>query len=136
MCVKSVRIRSYSGPYFPAFGLITERYGVCLRIQSKCGKIRTRITPNTDTLNAVLVLEILIFYIARFLRIVFSQKTIWRLLLVCWKEYLFFVFHSLFILYYCQYCGHCDSVISNLSVIIKQTVVIKGSINVQIFIWN
>ena len=27
-CVKSVRIRSYSGPYFPAFGLNTERYGV------------------------------------------------------------------------------------------------------------
>ena len=26
--VKSVRIRSYSGPYFPAFGLITERYSV------------------------------------------------------------------------------------------------------------
>ena len=24
-CVKSVRIRSYSGPYFPAFGLNTER---------------------------------------------------------------------------------------------------------------
>ena len=23
-CVKSVRIRSYSGPYFPAFGLNTE----------------------------------------------------------------------------------------------------------------
>ena len=26
-CVKNVRIRSYSGPYFPAFGLNTERYG-------------------------------------------------------------------------------------------------------------
>ena len=25
-CVKSVRIRSYSGPYFPAFGLNTERH--------------------------------------------------------------------------------------------------------------
>ena len=25
-CVKSVLIRSYSGPYFPAFGLNTERY--------------------------------------------------------------------------------------------------------------
>ena len=25
-CVKSVRIRSYSGPYSPAFGLNTERY--------------------------------------------------------------------------------------------------------------
>ena len=27
-CVKSVRIRSYSGPYFPAYGQNTERYGV------------------------------------------------------------------------------------------------------------
>ena len=35
-CLKSVRIRNYSGPYFPAFG-----------------KIRTRITPNTDTFDAV-----------------------------------------------------------------------------------
>ena len=25
--LKSVRIRSYSGPHFPAFGLNTERYG-------------------------------------------------------------------------------------------------------------
>ena len=32
----------FSGPYFPAFGLNTERYGVSLRIQSECGKIRTR----------------------------------------------------------------------------------------------
>ena len=43
---ESVRIRSYSGLYFPAFGLQTERYGLSLRIQSKCEKIRTRITPN------------------------------------------------------------------------------------------
>ena len=27
-CMKSVRIRSYSGSYFPAFGLNTERYSV------------------------------------------------------------------------------------------------------------
>ena len=27
-CVKNVRIRSYSGPHFSAFGLNTERYGV------------------------------------------------------------------------------------------------------------
>ena len=27
-CIKSVRIWSYSGPYFPAFGPNTERYGV------------------------------------------------------------------------------------------------------------
>ena len=44
-CVKSVRIRSYSGPHFPTFGLNTERYSVSLRIQSKCRKMRTRITP-------------------------------------------------------------------------------------------
>ena len=52
-CVKSVRIRSYSGPYFPAFRLNTERYSVSLCIHSKCEKIRTGITPNSDTFNAV-----------------------------------------------------------------------------------
>ena len=46
--VKSVRIRSFSGPYFHAFGLNTERCGVSLCIQSKCGKKWTRKTPNTD----------------------------------------------------------------------------------------
>ena len=37
-------IRSFSGPYFPAFGLNTEIYGVNLnlRIQSEYRKIRTR----------------------------------------------------------------------------------------------
>ena len=39
--------------YFPAFGLNTKRYGVSLRIQSKCKKMRTRIIPNTDTFYAV-----------------------------------------------------------------------------------
>ena len=32
----------FSCPYFPAFELNTERYFVSLRIQSECGKIRTR----------------------------------------------------------------------------------------------
>ena len=32
----------FSGPYFPAFGLNTERYRVSLRIQFEWGKIRTR----------------------------------------------------------------------------------------------
>ena len=45
---KNVRIRRYSGLYFPAF-----RYSVSLRIQSKCRKMRTRITLNTDTSYAV-----------------------------------------------------------------------------------
>ena len=58
-CVKSDRIRSYSGPYLPTFALNTERYfvslriqpeySVFLRIQSEYRKMRTRITPNTDT---------------------------------------------------------------------------------------
>ena len=52
-CVKSVLIRSYSGPYFPAFGLNTERYGVSLRIHCECREIWTIITPNTDSFYAV-----------------------------------------------------------------------------------
>ena len=52
-CVKSVRLQSYSGPYFPAFALNTERYGVYVCIQSECGKVRTKITPDTDTFHAV-----------------------------------------------------------------------------------
>ena len=32
----------FSDPYFPTFGLNTERYSVTLRIQSECGKTRTR----------------------------------------------------------------------------------------------
>ena len=31
----------------------TERYRVSLRIQSECGKIRTKIIPNVDTFHAV-----------------------------------------------------------------------------------
>ena len=52
-CVKSVHIRSYSDSYFPAFGLNTEMYSVFLCIQSEWVKMRTRITPNTDTFYAV-----------------------------------------------------------------------------------
>ena len=42
-CAKSVRIRSNFGRHFPTFG-----------IQSECGKMWTRITPNTNTFYAVL----------------------------------------------------------------------------------
>ena len=60
--VESVRIRSFSGPYFPAFGLNTKRYfwpvysrirSEYREVRSKYGKIRTRITPNTDTFSAI-----------------------------------------------------------------------------------
>ena len=33
-CVKSVRIRSYSGPYLLALGLNAERYRLSLRVQT------------------------------------------------------------------------------------------------------
>ena len=32
----------FSGPYFPVFGLNTEIYGLNIRIQSECRKIRTK----------------------------------------------------------------------------------------------
>ena len=51
--VKSVRIRSFSGPYFPAFGLNTDFYSVNLRIKSECEKMRSRKSPNTDTFQSV-----------------------------------------------------------------------------------
>ena len=37
-CVKSVRIRSYSGPHFPAFELNTEKYGVSILFSPNAGK--------------------------------------------------------------------------------------------------
>ena len=51
--MKSIRMRNFSGPYFPAFGENTEIYSVNLRIHSECGAIRTRKTPNTDTFHAM-----------------------------------------------------------------------------------
>ena len=54
-CVKSVCIWSYSGLYFPALGMNTKRYSIFLGIQSECGKIWTRITPNKATFYAVFI---------------------------------------------------------------------------------
>ena len=53
MRAKTLRVRSFSGPQFPAFGPNAEIYRVNLRIQSECGKMRKRKTPNTDTFYAV-----------------------------------------------------------------------------------
>ena len=47
----------FSGPYFPAFVQNTERYGVSLRIQSKCGKYGPEKTPYFDTFHAVVCLQ-------------------------------------------------------------------------------
>ena len=51
--MKGFRIRSFSGLYFPAFGLNTEIYSVSLHIQFECGKIRARKTPKKDTFDVV-----------------------------------------------------------------------------------
>ena len=47
-CIKSARIRCFSGPHFPAFGLNTEICSVNPHIQSKCGKMWNRKNPNKD----------------------------------------------------------------------------------------
>ena len=51
--VKSVRIWSFSGLYFLAFGRNTEIYSAYLRMQPECGKLQTRKTPNTKLFHAV-----------------------------------------------------------------------------------
>ena len=52
--VKSVQIRSFSGPYFPVLELNTEIYSINHIIQSEYGKIRTRKTPYLNTFHAVI----------------------------------------------------------------------------------
>ena len=43
----------FSGPFFPSFGLNTEKYRVSFYLQFDCGKIKSRETPNTDTFHTV-----------------------------------------------------------------------------------
>ena len=57
-CVKSDRIRSFSGLYFLVFGLNTEKLSISLRIQSEIGKIRTTKTPNTDSFHTMTLFQI------------------------------------------------------------------------------
>ena len=44
--VKSVQIRSFSGPYFPAFGLNTERYGVSHYVDIPITEYLSVFSPN------------------------------------------------------------------------------------------
>ena len=50
--IKKCRIRSFSGPYFPACKLNMAIYRINLRIQSENGKIRNRETLHMDTFYA------------------------------------------------------------------------------------
>ena len=52
-CVKNIPYLEFSGPHFPAFTLNTEKYRVSLRFHCKCGKMRNRITLNTEIVYAV-----------------------------------------------------------------------------------
>ena len=61
-CMKSVRIRSCSGPHFPAFRLNTERHEVSLRMQSECGKSQTIQLLQIRTLFAQCWLIVYQFY--------------------------------------------------------------------------
>ena len=40
-------------PYFPVFGLNTERYAVSFQIQSEWGKVLTGKAPNADSFHAL-----------------------------------------------------------------------------------
>ena len=55
LCYALCKKCPYSELFWSAFSRIWTEYGeyyVFLRIQSKCGKMRTRLTPNTDTFYA------------------------------------------------------------------------------------
>ena len=72
---KSARIRSFSGPYFPAFGLNTNLYPVYLPIQSKCVKMRTIKAPNMGTFHAVFLTALdLPFGLIIHIKATFSQN--------------------------------------------------------------
>ena len=112
--VKSVRIRSSSGPYFPTFRLNMERYSVSLSIRSECGKMRTKIIPNMGAFHAVWMFyirsvffhrpgreTIVIFQIFSLIMTLASAKMILNLAAVCFCFYFFcygffFVLHCLF----------------------------------------
>ena len=109
-CVKSVRIRSYSGPHFPIFGLIAERYSISSRILSEWGKMRTRITPVMDTFYAVLLVpecrylplnsKGLAFYIKN--KCSFAENNefrVWKLQSYFFKYYTFFSHNTFFCSY-------------------------------------
>ena len=61
---------------FPAFELNTEKYEVSHRIQSECGKIRTRITQNTDTFYAVIEANCIVTFILHLLSTATKTKMI------------------------------------------------------------
>ena len=64
----------FSGPYFPAFELNTERCGVSLRIQFECGEIRTKKTPYLDTFFALSSIVTMKHFHSNFILFSFKSK--------------------------------------------------------------
>ena len=59
LCISLREKCPYSDFFWSVFSRIRTEYGeYILRNQSKCGKIRTRKTPNTDTFHAIIYLFI------------------------------------------------------------------------------
>ena len=76
--MKSIRIRSFSAPYFLAFGLNSEVYVANLRFQSGCRKIRIRKTPNKATFYVVAVFMFFLYTITDSLSQYFKRQFLTR----------------------------------------------------------
>ena len=119
-CVKSVRIRSYSGPHFPAFGLNTERYSVFSPNAGKCRPKRTLFTQYLwfrpkhffsnnkakSTFMLLLPFEVLItlissvssnFFIRHFQYL--WNNYIWKTVWYLWYFYNYYNYHNFMILF-------------------------------------
>ena len=95
-CVKSVRIRSYSGPQFPRIfphtdwrRRDTEYPPYSVRMRENAGKMRTGITPNTASFYAVCVIKtpfqkLYNFYLLYFSMASTHNKSQWRNLVKTW----------------------------------------------------
>ena len=84
-CVKSVQIRSFfSGPYFPKFGLNTERYRASLRIPSKYGKTRARKNSVFGHFSHSVIIRKIVKRTFKFLEQVFNLclTILWMLLII------------------------------------------------------
>ena len=68
------------------FGVILVRvfpvYLISLRIQSECGKMRTRITPNTDTFYALCIFFLFFFLLKMFLKNTHAFSFMYRQLII------------------------------------------------------
>ena len=89
----------YSLFFWSAFSRIRTEYGkisISLRIQSKCGKMRTRKTPNTSTYHAVLTVSYVNLFnchehMTRILTFYLSFKRTWPGISFSVKLFMFFL---------------------------------------------